>query len=148
MFIIASSLYSKILFSKSVVVFISVVQKEYSAFSISQIPPFISRMYFLFPSVFLIIVLLVFSLVNLFMPGGLKKYKSKTNNFFFSLENLLWQEIDVITSLFVKLKRHIGIGISFKSFISCNFLVLSKFLLAVVDKSTTFLGVQSSLVEP
>ena len=54
-------------------------EKEINAFSMSQIPPFVSLINF-FPSfkLYSLIVILFSSLFNLFIVGGLKKYKSKT----------------------------------------------------------------------
>ena len=124
--------------------FISVVQKEVNEFSISQIPPFVSLINNSSPLNSLVIVIFISSFSVLFIPGGLKKYKSKTINFFLSSENDSGHFIDVITSLFVKLNKHRGIGISFKSFFSSKFLVLWT---SVSDKSTKVSGTHSSFSE-
>ena len=100
------------------------MHKEPIGFSISQIPPLVSLINRLFSFNCLVIVTFTSSLLGLFIPGGLKKYKSKTIDFFLLSGRDSGHFIDVITSLLVKLNKHIGTGISFKSSTSSKFLVL------------------------
>ena len=108
----------------------------------SHIPPCFSLINFFFLSK-LIWVIVIFDsfLSNLFIDGGLKKYKSNTIILFLCSSNDLWQVIEVIILLSVILNKHNGNGISFKSFISSTLLLL---LLLEFIKSTNFCGTQVS----
>ena len=101
----------------------SVVQKEPKEFSISHISPLVSHFNMLSPFNDFVIVIFTSCLLGLFNPGGLKNINLKPL-IFFSSGKESGQVIEVITSLFVKLKRQIGTEIPFKSFVSSKFLVL------------------------
>ena len=60
------------------------------------------------------------SLFNLFIPGGLKNYKSKTIELTLLSLIFLWQAIDVITLLSVRLKKQRDNGKSSKLSPSSN----------------------------
>ena len=110
---------------------------------------FVSLINFLFPTVFLVIILLISSFVNLFKPGGRKKYKSNIILFILVSGNDSGHNIDVIISLLVILNKQMGIGLSFKSLLlfPSKFLFPSIFLLTELVKSTLCFGSQFPFVE-
>ena len=143
-FVKAISSYEITLPFESVVVFISVVQKDSKASRTSHMPLFISLIISL-PSfgIFFILTLLA-SFAGLFIAGGLKKYKSKIIACLMDFCNDSGHDIDKMTSLSVILNKHRGIGMSFKSGISSSKYL--RFLLVAVVKSSIDLGSQLLLL--
>ena len=139
MFVIATSSYDKRFPSRSLVMFISVVQRDPQLLCILQSPPFCSRIYLLLflVSSFMLMVILSLVLFFLSMAGERKKYKSKSISFFFMSGKSLWQVIEVMKSLSVILKRQVAKGIFLKSTLSSNILTFagSSFILEILTNS-------------
>ena len=81
-------------------------------------------------------------MLTLFIPGGRKKYKSKTIPFTLPSSIDLGHLIDVIPLLSVILNKHNGIGISSMSSISCKFLASVSFGIDSLTKSKIVEGLQ------